>query len=170
MEKIHLLIQLTRLDKPIGILLLFWPCLWGLTLGYYLNDSQNLYRLSSNGLIKEKLFSDITSVKQDCSTQKLYVMKSSQRKLFEFLPNTFDLIETGINEEITFSRNWAVQNNEFIFLKDNKLTKTSLFTLNKKAIKLPLGSFKYFQLANSRIFLSRRLINETSIKQIVEVK
>ena len=43
MEKIHLLIQLTRLDKPIGILLLFWPCLWGLTLGYYLTGEQNLY-------------------------------------------------------------------------------------------------------------------------------
>jgi len=134
------------------------------------NDNQNLYRLNSNSLAKEKLLSDITNIKQDCSTLKLYVMKSSQRKLFEFLPSTFDLIETGINEDITFSRNWAVQNNEFILLKDNKLTKTSLFTLNKKAIKLPLGSFKYFQLANSRIFLSRRLINETSIKQIVQIK
>lgn len=134
------------------------------------NDSQNLYRLNPNSLLKEKLFSDITSIKQDCSTQKLYVMQSSQRKVFQFRLNTLDLIDTGINEYITFSRNWAVHNDEFILLKDNKLTKTSLTTLRKKAIKLPLGSFKYFQLANNRIFLSRRSHKETSIKQIVEIQ
>ena len=32
MEKIKIFIQLTRLNKPIGYMLLFWPCLWGLTL------------------------------------------------------------------------------------------------------------------------------------------
>tara|TARA_B100000686_G_C16635919_1_gene887263 strand:- start:48 stop:908 length:861 start_codon:yes stop_codon:yes gene_type:complete len=40
MEKIKIFIQLTRLDKPIGFLLLFWPCVWGLTLGYsFYNDT-----------------------------------------------------------------------------------------------------------------------------------
>ena len=43
MEKFQILIQLIRLDKPIGILLLFWPCLWGLTLGYYFNNETTLY-------------------------------------------------------------------------------------------------------------------------------
>ena len=38
MEKLRIIIQLTRLDKPIGFLLLFWPCVWGLTLGYYFNE------------------------------------------------------------------------------------------------------------------------------------
>tara|TARA_B100001123_G_scaffold390731_1_gene468575 strand:+ start:2373 stop:3239 length:867 start_codon:yes stop_codon:yes gene_type:complete len=32
MNKIKILIELTRLDKPIGFMLLFWPCLWGLAL------------------------------------------------------------------------------------------------------------------------------------------
>ena len=32
MNKIKIFIELTRLDKPIGFMLLFWPCLWGLTL------------------------------------------------------------------------------------------------------------------------------------------
>ena len=32
MEKINLFIELTRLKKPIGFMLLFWPCAWGLTL------------------------------------------------------------------------------------------------------------------------------------------
>ena len=43
MEKLRIIIQLTRLDKPIGILLLFWPCVWGLTLGYYFNSETTLY-------------------------------------------------------------------------------------------------------------------------------
>ena len=43
MEKIQIFIQLTRLNKPIGILLLFWPCVWGLTLAYYFDGELNLY-------------------------------------------------------------------------------------------------------------------------------
>ena len=43
MEKIKTLIQFTRLNKPIGFMLLFWPCLWGLTLGYYFKDETNIY-------------------------------------------------------------------------------------------------------------------------------
>jgi len=43
MEKFQIFIQLTRLNKPIGFLLLFWPCTWGLTLGYYFNSDTNLY-------------------------------------------------------------------------------------------------------------------------------
>ena len=43
MEKINIFIQLTRLNKPIGFLLLFWPCAWGLSLGYYFNNTNLLY-------------------------------------------------------------------------------------------------------------------------------
>ena len=43
MEKIQIFIQLTRLNKPIGFLLLFWPCAWGLALGYYFDGEINLY-------------------------------------------------------------------------------------------------------------------------------
>ncbi len=43
MEKIKILIQLTRLNKPAGFLLLFWPCTWGLTLAYYFNNETDLY-------------------------------------------------------------------------------------------------------------------------------
>tara|TARA_B100000963_G_scaffold340986_1_gene340231 strand:+ start:395 stop:1261 length:867 start_codon:yes stop_codon:yes gene_type:complete len=32
MKNFELFLELTRLKKPIGYLLLFWPCLWGLTL------------------------------------------------------------------------------------------------------------------------------------------
>ena len=34
MNQIKLFIDLTRLKKPIGYMLLFWPCAWGLTLAY----------------------------------------------------------------------------------------------------------------------------------------
>ena len=34
MTQIKLFIELTRLKKPIGYMLLFWPCAWGLTLAY----------------------------------------------------------------------------------------------------------------------------------------
>ena len=43
MEKFQIFIQLTRLNRPIGFLLLFWPCAWGLTLGYYYNNETTLY-------------------------------------------------------------------------------------------------------------------------------
>jgi len=43
MEKLQIFIQLTRLNKPIGFLLLFWPCVWGLTLAYYYSGATNLY-------------------------------------------------------------------------------------------------------------------------------
>ncbi len=34
MNQLKLFIDLTRLKKPIGFMLLFWPCAWGLTLAY----------------------------------------------------------------------------------------------------------------------------------------
>ena len=43
MENLKLFIQLTRLDKPIGYMLLFWPCLWGLTIAYNFENGLNLY-------------------------------------------------------------------------------------------------------------------------------
>ena len=43
MEKLKIFIQLTRLNKPIGFLLLFWPCVWGLTLAYNFEPNINLY-------------------------------------------------------------------------------------------------------------------------------
>ena len=38
MQNIKLFIELTRLDRPIGYMLLFWPCLWGLTIAYNFNS------------------------------------------------------------------------------------------------------------------------------------
>jgi len=38
MQNIKLFIELTRLNRPIGYMLLFWPCLWGLTIAYNFNS------------------------------------------------------------------------------------------------------------------------------------
>lgn len=43
MEKFQIFVQITRLNNPIGFLLLFWPCVWGLTLAYYYNGETTLY-------------------------------------------------------------------------------------------------------------------------------
>ena len=39
MNQVKLFIDLTRLKKPIGFMLLFWPCAWGLTLAYDFSTS-----------------------------------------------------------------------------------------------------------------------------------
>jgi len=43
MNQLNLFIELTRLKKPIGYMLLFWPCAWGLTLIYDLNNDLRNY-------------------------------------------------------------------------------------------------------------------------------
>ncbi len=43
MNQINLFLELTRLKRPIGYMLLFWPCIWGLTLAYDFSKDLNLY-------------------------------------------------------------------------------------------------------------------------------
>ena len=43
MKELNLFIELTRLKKPIGFMLLFWPCAWGLTLAYDFSNNMNNY-------------------------------------------------------------------------------------------------------------------------------
>ena len=43
MKNLNLFIQLTRLDKPIGYMLLFWPCAWGLTIAYNFKNDLNIF-------------------------------------------------------------------------------------------------------------------------------
>tara|TARA_B110001450_G_scaffold170109_1_gene158572 strand:- start:203 stop:1066 length:864 start_codon:yes stop_codon:yes gene_type:complete len=43
MKQLNLFIELTRLKKPIGYMLLFWPCSWGLTLAYDFSSDLNNY-------------------------------------------------------------------------------------------------------------------------------
>jgi 4-hydroxybenzoate polyprenyltransferase len=43
MKQLNFFIELTRLKRPIGFMLLFWPCAWGLTLAYDFSNDLNNY-------------------------------------------------------------------------------------------------------------------------------
>ena len=43
MKQLNLFIELIRLKKPIGFMLLFWPCAWGLTLAYDFSNNPKDY-------------------------------------------------------------------------------------------------------------------------------
>ena len=43
MKQLSLFVELIRLKKPIGFMLLFWPCAWGLTIAYNFQNSLDLY-------------------------------------------------------------------------------------------------------------------------------
>jgi 4-hydroxybenzoate polyprenyltransferase len=43
MQHLKIFIELTRLNKPIGFMLLFWPCSWGLAYAYSINKNINLF-------------------------------------------------------------------------------------------------------------------------------
>ncbi len=43
MNHLYNFIELTRLKKPVGFMLLFWPCLWGLTIGFDFNNDIKIF-------------------------------------------------------------------------------------------------------------------------------
>ncbi len=43
MQHFKIFIELTRLNKPIGFMLLFWPCSWGLAYAYHFDQNLNLF-------------------------------------------------------------------------------------------------------------------------------
>jgi len=43
MHHLKIFIKLSRLNKPIGFMLLFWPCSWGLAFAYSVNQNTNLF-------------------------------------------------------------------------------------------------------------------------------
>ena len=43
MNQLNLFIELTRLKRPIGYMLLFWPCAWGLTIAFDFSKNIEIY-------------------------------------------------------------------------------------------------------------------------------
>ena len=43
MQHFKIFVELTRLNKPIGFMLLFWPCSWGLAYAYSINQNIDLF-------------------------------------------------------------------------------------------------------------------------------
>ena len=48
MKHLNYFIELTRIKKPIGYMLLFWPCIWGLVIGFdFSNDIKTLIKFGT---------------------------------------------------------------------------------------------------------------------------
>tara|TARA_Y100000768_G_C23914041_1_gene651453 strand:- start:394 stop:1257 length:864 start_codon:yes stop_codon:yes gene_type:complete len=43
MNQLNLFIELTRIKRPVGYMLLFWPCAWGLTIGFDFSQNIKVY-------------------------------------------------------------------------------------------------------------------------------
>ena len=78
MNQLNLFIELTRLRKPIGFMLLFWPCAWGLTISYDFTNNLNTYYfylflfLSGSILMRSAgcIINDITDRKFDNKVER----------------------------------------------------------------------------------------------------
>jgi 4-hydroxybenzoate polyprenyltransferase len=43
MDQLKIFTELSRINKPIGYMLLFWPCAWGLLIGYDFKNENNIF-------------------------------------------------------------------------------------------------------------------------------
>ncbi len=100
MNQLQLFIDLTRLKKPIGYMLLFWPCAWGLTLAYDFTGNINNYfkyliffflgsvLMRSAGCI----INDIADRKFDSKVNRTKHRPIASKKVSVFLGSTYSLI------------------------------------------------------------------------------
>ena len=104
MNQIKLFIELTRLKRPIGFMLLFWPCLWGLTLVYDFNS--NLFNyffystlfLSGSILMRSAgcIVNDIADKSFDQKVERTKNRPIASGKVSVKLASTYALILCGI--------------------------------------------------------------------------
>ena len=81
MKNFELFFELTRLKKPIGFLLLFWPCLWGLTLANnFSNDYLLFFKHSILFLIGAILMRSAGCVVNDILDRKIDKMVERTKK------------------------------------------------------------------------------------------
>ena len=104
MNQINLFIELTRLKRPIGFMLLFWPCLWGLTLVYDFNS--NLFNyffysalfLSGSILMRSAgcIVNDIADKNFDQKVERTKNRPIASGKVSVKLASTYALILCGV--------------------------------------------------------------------------
>ena len=104
MNQINVFIELTRLKRPIGFMLLFWPCLWGLTLVYDFNS--NLFNyffysalfLSGSILMRSAgcIVNDIADKNFDQKVERTKNRPIASGKVSVKLASTYALILCGI--------------------------------------------------------------------------
>ena len=75
MKNFELFLELTRLKKPIGFLLLFWPCLWGLTLANdFSNDNYQFFNYCILFLMGAILMRSAGCIVNDILDRKIDIM------------------------------------------------------------------------------------------------
>jgi 4-hydroxybenzoate polyprenyl transferase len=104
MNQINLFIELIRLKKPIGFMLLFWPCLWGLTLVY--DFQSNLFNyffystlfLSGSILMRSAgcIVNDIADRNFDKKVERTKRRPIASGKISVKLASTYAIILCGI--------------------------------------------------------------------------
>ena len=104
MNQIKLFIELTRLKRPIGFMLLFWPCLWGLTLIY--DFQSNLFNyffytalfLSGSILMRSAgcIVNDIADKNFDKKVERTKKRPIASGKVSVKLASTYAVILCGI--------------------------------------------------------------------------
>jgi len=104
MNQINLFIELTRLKRPIGFMLLFWPCLWGLTLVY--DFQSNLFNyffysalfLSGSVLMRSAgcIVNDIADKNFDKKVERTKKRPIASGKISVKLASVYALILCGI--------------------------------------------------------------------------
>ena len=104
MNQIKLFIELTRLGRPVGFMLLFWPCLWGLTIVYDFNsDLLNYFFygalfLSGSVLMRSAgcIINDIADKNFDQKVERTKNRPLASGKVSVKLASTYALILCGI--------------------------------------------------------------------------
>ena len=80
MKNFELFIELTRLKKPIGFLLLFWPCAWGLTLANdFSNDNYQFFKYFILFLMGAILMRSAGCIVNDILDRKIDIMVERTR-------------------------------------------------------------------------------------------
>jgi 4-hydroxybenzoate polyprenyl transferase len=104
MNQINLFIELIRLKRPIGFMLLFWPCLWGLTLVYDFQSSLLKYFfysalfLSGSILMRSAgcIVNDIADKNFDKKVERTKKRPIASEKVSVKLASTYAVILCGI--------------------------------------------------------------------------
>ena len=104
MKNLNLFIELTRLNKPIGFMLLFWPCLWGITIAYDFNDSLDLFIFYSllfflgSVLMRSAgcIINDITDKNFDKKVKRTKTRPIASGRVSIFLATVYILILYGL--------------------------------------------------------------------------
>ena len=142
MENLKLFIQLTRLDRPIGYMLLFWPCLWGLTIGY--DFERNLKQAGGYkepGIVPDDI--EQTKLQRQSQLQQLQnIQVAVQLKTSTTNVKVGDIIKLNMPSETAQEYNANVPPGEHFYYSGNYITSKVSYNLTKEGLTTELALSK----------------------------